>query len=478
MSGPALLAIDSATTRVVVALGTPDGALIDAIDWPAGYRHGETLLPAIDDLLRRAAIDRSSLAAVVVGTGPGAFTGLRVGLATAKGIAHGLGVPIVGVSTAEALLADEPVGSVLLLPAGPSDRLLVRRGEPARVLPAGREPDLGPGETLVAVDLAERAPADAVARGETARAGLAGAARPDRRRAPASGRHGRPRQARARVRHAPTRGQPRRRGGRVVARPSLILRIEPMRMEDLPAVHAIEAASFDAPVAARGVPARPRDEPPRPVPRGQGRRRDRGVRRDVAHGRRGPHHHLRGPPGVAPSAHRRALAARVPGPRLGPRRARGDTGGPPVEPARAPAVRALRVPAGGPPAALLQRQRRGRADHDHRPAGGCRDARADRPAARRDRCRPGSRPARWRIRERRTHPRRRVVVRRDGRRAHRGRPADPRQRRRLAGRPPRADRRDRAGGRGPGPPALDRAGPRRRPGRMPGRPGTTSTRSP
>jgi tRNA threonylcarbamoyladenosine biosynthesis protein TsaB len=175
VSTSAILAIDSATTRVVVALGDPDGTLIDALDWPAGYRHGETLLPAIDDLLGRAGIDRTRLAAVVVGTGPGAFTGLRVGLATAKGLAHGLGCPIVGISTAEALLVGAAPRSVLLLPAGPSDRLLVRHGEAARLVPAGSEPDLVPGETLVAVDLVERAPADAVARGEAARAGLAAA---------------------------------------------------------------------------------------------------------------------------------------------------------------------------------------------------------------------------------------------------------------------------------------------------------------
>jgi tRNA threonylcarbamoyl adenosine modification protein YeaZ len=159
----------------VVALGAPDGTLVDATDWPAGYRHGETLLPAIDDLLRRTGTARSRVAAVVVGTGPGAFTGLRVGIATAKGLAHGLARPIIGVSTAEALLLGGPPGSVLLLPAGPSDRLLVRHGDPARLLPAGSDPDLAPDETLVAVDLADRAAADAVARGETARAGLAAA---------------------------------------------------------------------------------------------------------------------------------------------------------------------------------------------------------------------------------------------------------------------------------------------------------------
>jgi tRNA threonylcarbamoyl adenosine modification protein YeaZ len=175
VSAPVLLAIDSATTRVVVALGAPDGTLLDAVDWPAGYRHGETLLPAIDDLLGRAGVDRTHLGAVVVGTGPGAFTGLRVGIATAKGLAHGLGCSIVGVSTAEALLAGAAPRSVLLLPAGPSDRLLVRQGEAARLVPAGSEPELQAGETLIAVDLADRAAADAVARGETARAGLAAA---------------------------------------------------------------------------------------------------------------------------------------------------------------------------------------------------------------------------------------------------------------------------------------------------------------
>ena len=175
MSEDVLLAIDSATTRVVVALGALDGTLVDATDWPAGYRHGETLLPAIDGLLGRAGIDRTRLAAVVVGTGPGAFTWLRVGIATAKGLAHGLGCPIVGVSTAEALLAGAAPRSVLLLPAGPTDRLLVRQGGPARLVPDGTEPDLEGTESLVAVDLADRAPADAVERGESARAGLAAA---------------------------------------------------------------------------------------------------------------------------------------------------------------------------------------------------------------------------------------------------------------------------------------------------------------
>ncbi len=167
-----ILAIDSATTRVVVAVGTLAGALIDATEWPAGYRHGETLLPTIAALLERLDLTPASVAAIVVGTGPGAFTGLRVGIATAKGMAHALGVPLVGVSTADGLLKGAPPDAVLLLPAGPADRLVVVPGQQARLVPAGEDPSVPSGATLVAVDLADRAPADALERGETARAGL------------------------------------------------------------------------------------------------------------------------------------------------------------------------------------------------------------------------------------------------------------------------------------------------------------------
>jgi tRNA threonylcarbamoyl adenosine modification protein YeaZ len=177
VSGPpsgdgTLLAFDTATSRVVVARGRSDGTLDDSADWPAGYRHGESLLPAIERLLEPVG-GRRAIHAVVVGTGPGAFTGLRVGIATAKGLAHGLGCPIVGVPTGLALLAAAPGGAALLVPAGPADRVLVRAGEPSRLLPGGTEPELRPGERLVAVDLDGRAPEDALERGRAAHDGLA-----------------------------------------------------------------------------------------------------------------------------------------------------------------------------------------------------------------------------------------------------------------------------------------------------------------
>ncbi len=132
-------------------------------------------------MLATTGVPMTELGGVVVGTGPGAFTGLRVGLATAKALARGLGVPIAGVPTSEALLraaslagAVEGTHAVLLLPAGPSDRVVVAGGQ-ARLLRGGDELDLGPDEVVVAVDLPGRAPEDALDRGATAEAGLSAA---------------------------------------------------------------------------------------------------------------------------------------------------------------------------------------------------------------------------------------------------------------------------------------------------------------
>jgi tRNA threonylcarbamoyladenosine biosynthesis protein TsaB len=171
-----LLAFDTATSQVVVALGSRAGDLLASSSWPAGYRHGEQLLPSIERLLDQAGLRCSDLAGIIGGTGPGAFTGLRVGLATAKALAVGMALPLVGVSTAEALMAGVETSSgrriVLLLPAGPNDRIVVRNGEQPLLLPAGSEPQLEPDDRLVAVDLEGRAPPEAVAAGNKARAVL------------------------------------------------------------------------------------------------------------------------------------------------------------------------------------------------------------------------------------------------------------------------------------------------------------------
>jgi tRNA threonylcarbamoyladenosine biosynthesis protein TsaB len=177
-AGALLLAIDTATRRAVLALGQADGRLVAADAWEAGHRHGEELLPRLEALLEatngggRGRGGLARVAGVIVGTGPGAFTGLRVGIATAKALAVALDVPLAGVSTAAALLtaAGEPGGAVLL-PAGPSDRTLATFTG-AVLVPAGEEVAAPGGSVLVAVDLAGRAPEAALARGAAAVDGL------------------------------------------------------------------------------------------------------------------------------------------------------------------------------------------------------------------------------------------------------------------------------------------------------------------
>jgi len=176
-AGGRLLVLDTATREAVVGVAEPDGSLVAVERWTAGYRHGEELLTRIEAVLDAAATTLRGLGGIVVGTGPGAFTGLRVGIATAKGLAHAAALPIAGVSTGEALLraATAQAGGaalVLLLPAGPSDRVVCRPGTVPRLLAGGEEPLLEPAELVVAIDLEGRAGADALRRGAAVRDGL------------------------------------------------------------------------------------------------------------------------------------------------------------------------------------------------------------------------------------------------------------------------------------------------------------------
>ncbi len=180
-----ILAIDTATSRAVLALGTLGGELFAADAWVAGHHHAEELLPRLDALLTGVGLRRDDLArlgGLAVGLGPGAFTGLRVGIATAQGLARATGRPLVGLATSDALLAAakavEPAAAdarfVLLLRAGTTDRTFVVDGRAAMVRGAD-EPAIPAGAILVAVDLAGRAPTEALARGERAMDGLPGA---------------------------------------------------------------------------------------------------------------------------------------------------------------------------------------------------------------------------------------------------------------------------------------------------------------
>jgi len=98
------LAIETATESVGVALAGDDG-IIASVEVHEGRRHAEVLAPAIDFACRHAGVDLGKIAAVGVDVGPGLFTGMRVGAATAKAMGQALQIPVVGVSSLDVLAA-------------------------------------------------------------------------------------------------------------------------------------------------------------------------------------------------------------------------------------------------------------------------------------------------------------------------------------------------------------------------------------
>ena len=93
----ATLCIDTATADGIVVVARQDGTTA-ASRWRSSGRHGENLFGHIEVALAEASASREDISLIGVSIGPGGFTSLRVGLATAKGLALGLGLPIVGVS--------------------------------------------------------------------------------------------------------------------------------------------------------------------------------------------------------------------------------------------------------------------------------------------------------------------------------------------------------------------------------------------
>jgi tRNA threonylcarbamoyladenosine biosynthesis protein TsaB len=101
-----VLGFDTATHATAVALALGDGRVLQSRDDPpprAHPGHATRLLGMADGLLREAGIRWPELERIAVGVGPGRFTGLRVGIATARGLAQALGIELAGVSTLEAL---------------------------------------------------------------------------------------------------------------------------------------------------------------------------------------------------------------------------------------------------------------------------------------------------------------------------------------------------------------------------------------
>ena len=97
-----ILGIESASLQVGCALGGHEG-VIASFHSARGRRHAETLIPAIEFTCQQARVPPDGISVIAVDVGPGLFTGLRVGIATAKAMAHALRIPMIGVASLDLL---------------------------------------------------------------------------------------------------------------------------------------------------------------------------------------------------------------------------------------------------------------------------------------------------------------------------------------------------------------------------------------
>jgi tRNA threonylcarbamoyladenosine biosynthesis protein TsaB len=123
-----ILAFDTATDVATSALVWDGEVLGELASRPV------TVLEDVDALLRRGGVRDSQLEAIAVGTGPGSFTGLRMGLATARALAFALDLPVAGVSTLDALAAGAP-DALPVIDAKRREIFTLVNGEPAVLKP-------------------------------------------------------------------------------------------------------------------------------------------------------------------------------------------------------------------------------------------------------------------------------------------------------------------------------------------------------
>lgn len=175
-----LLAFDTATSGCSAAVFVDGRAVAHRAERMARGQ-SEALVPMLDEVLAEAALSYGDLDALAVTVGPGAFTGLRIGLATARGLALALGLPLAGVTTLEAVARSVPEAAragrrVLVALDSKREDLYVQvfapdlslLTEPTAAMAEALPEICGPGPVLIVGDAADRALAALAAAGGTA----------------------------------------------------------------------------------------------------------------------------------------------------------------------------------------------------------------------------------------------------------------------------------------------------------------------
>lgn len=162
-----VLALDT-SAAVAVALIDDTGAVLAARSDDEPRHHAELLAPMVAAVLADAGVDRTDLTSVVVGTGPAPFTGLRVGLVTARTLALALGVPALGVPSLDA------IGASASRVLAPGSTVLVATDARRREVYWSLYRVTGPGEVDVLVAPEVAAPADVAADERVAGAAVVG----------------------------------------------------------------------------------------------------------------------------------------------------------------------------------------------------------------------------------------------------------------------------------------------------------------
>ncbi|MBL7560118.1 tRNA (adenosine(37)-N6)-threonylcarbamoyltransferase complex dimerization subunit type 1 TsaB [Olleya sp. YSTF-M6] len=120
-----ILNIETSTTNCSVSLSNQGETLVLKEDYGNGYSHAEKLHVYIEEALKEAKINSEQLQAIAVSKGPGSYTGLRIGVSAAKGLAYALNIPLISVSTLQALAKQVEADSGLIVPMLDARRLEV-----------------------------------------------------------------------------------------------------------------------------------------------------------------------------------------------------------------------------------------------------------------------------------------------------------------------------------------------------------------